>query len=61
MKILVTGGNGYLGTGGVKQRCDDGVEVIGTNFKTNLIYNRANIVSFLRRQNVSRFNLVPLK
>ena len=25
MKILVTGANGYLGTGVVKQLCDDGI------------------------------------
>lgn len=41
MKILVTGANGYLGTGVVKQLCDDGVEVIATDFKTNLIDDRA--------------------
>lgn len=28
MKVLVTGANGYLGTGVVKKLCDDGVEVI---------------------------------
>lgn len=28
MKILVTGANGYLGTGVVKQLCDDGMEVV---------------------------------
>lgn len=28
MRILVTGANGYLGTGVVKQLCDDGVEVV---------------------------------
>lgn len=28
MKIVVTGANGYLGTGIVKQLCDDGHEVI---------------------------------
>ena len=28
MKIVVTGANGYLGTGIVKQLCDDGNEVI---------------------------------
>lgn len=28
MKVLVTGANGYLGTGVVKQLCDDGVDVI---------------------------------
>jgi len=41
MKILVTGANGYLGTGVVKQLCDDGVEVIATDFKTDLIDDRA--------------------
>ena len=28
MKIVVTGANGYLGTGIVKQLCDDGNKVI---------------------------------
>ncbi len=41
MKILVTGANGYLGTGVVKRLCDDGVEVIATDFKTDLIDERA--------------------
>ena len=31
MRVLVTGANGYLGTGVVKQLCDDGVEVIATD------------------------------
>lgn len=41
MKILVTGANGYLGTGVVKQLCDDGVNVIATDFRTNLVDERA--------------------
>lgn len=41
MRVLVTGANGYLGTGVVKQLCDDGVEVIATDFKTDLIDCRA--------------------
>ncbi len=31
MKVLVTGANGYLGTGVVKQLCDDGIEVIAAD------------------------------
>ena len=41
MKILVTGANGYLGTGVVKQLCDDGFEVIATDFITDLTDDRA--------------------
>ena len=41
MKILVTGANGYLGTGVVKKLCDDGIDVIATDIKTNLIDERA--------------------
>lgn len=41
MRVLVTGANGYLGAGVVKQLCDDGVEVIAADFKTNLIDDRA--------------------
>lgn len=43
MKILVTGANGYLGKGVVKQLLDDGVQVIATDFKDNLIDKRADI------------------
>lgn len=43
MKILVTGANGYLGKGVVKQLLDDGIEVIATDFKDNLIDKRADI------------------
>ena len=35
MKILVTGANGYLGTGVVKSLCDDGNTVIATSHKFN--------------------------
>lgn len=41
MKILVTGANGYLGKGVVKQLLDDGQEVIATDFKDNYIDKRA--------------------
>ena len=43
MKILVTGANGYLGQGVVKQLIDDGMEVIATDFKDTFIDKRANI------------------
>ena len=35
MRVLVTGANGYLGAGVVKQLCDDGVEVIAADFKSD--------------------------
>lgn len=41
MKILVTGANGYMGTGIVKQLLDDGIEVIATDFKLDKVDNRA--------------------
>ncbi|MDD4371672.1 MAG: NAD-dependent epimerase/dehydratase family protein [Anaerostipes sp.] len=44
MKILVTGANGYLGSGIVKRLLDDDMEVIATDIKTNNIDNRATIV-----------------
>lgn len=43
MKILVTGANGYLGKGVVKQLLDDGIEVVATDFRDNLIDQRAEI------------------
>ena len=44
MKILVTGGNGYLGTGVSRQLCDDGVEVIAAcHSKTNIDDVRVNV------------------
>lgn len=44
MKILVTGANGYLGKGVVKQLLDDGHEVIATDFKGNFIDKRAKVI-----------------
>lgn len=41
MKILVTGANGYLGIGVVKQLLNDGVKVIATDFKTDRVDDRA--------------------
>lgn len=41
MKILVTGANGYLGLGVVKQLLDDGIEVIAADFKTDRVDDRA--------------------
>lgn len=44
MKILVTGANGYLGTGVVKQLCDDGMEVVAAcHHQADLVDPRANI------------------
>ena len=44
MKILVTGGNGYLGTGVSRQLCDDGVEVIAAcHSKINIDDVRVNV------------------
>ena len=41
MKVLVTGANGYLGLGIVKQLLDDGCEVIAADFITDKCDNRA--------------------
>lgn len=41
MKILVTGANGYLGSGIVKKLLDDGIEVIATDYSDKNIDNRA--------------------
>lgn len=43
MKILVTGANGYLGKGVVKQLLDDGYEVIATDYKSDFIDTRSKI------------------
>ncbi len=43
LKILVTGANGYLGKGVVKQLLNDGMDVIATDFKDDLIDKRAEI------------------
>lgn len=45
MKILVTGANGYLGKGVVKQLLDDGIKVVATDYKKNFIDCRAEIIS----------------
>lgn len=43
MKILVTGSNGYLGQGVVKELLNKGIDVIATDFKSNNIDKRAII------------------
>lgn len=43
MKIVVTGADGYLGQGVVKQLLDDGVNVIATDFTAENIDSRADI------------------
>lgn len=43
MKVLVTGANGYLGQGIVKQLLDDGVTVIAADYKADYIDARAII------------------
>lgn len=45
MKILVTGANGYLGLGIVKQLLDDGNEVIATDVVVDLCDKRATCVA----------------
>lgn len=44
MKVLVTGANGYLGQGVVRQLLDDGIEVIATDFSIQHIDDRATKV-----------------
>ena len=44
MKILVTGANGYLGKGVVKALLDKGFQVVATDFKSNYIDERAEII-----------------
>ena len=44
MKILVTGANGYLGSGIVKKLLDDGNSVIATDFGDEHIDKRAEII-----------------
>lgn len=43
MKILVTGANGYLGKGIVKQLLDDGHDVVATDIDSNFIDKRSEI------------------
>lgn len=45
MKVLVTGANGYLGQGIVKQLLDNGNNVVATDFKVENIDDRATKVS----------------
>ena len=45
MKILVTGANGYLGQGIVKQLLDDGAEVIAVDFSLDYVDDRAEKLS----------------
>ena len=42
MKILVTGANGYMGTGIVKALLDDGCEVVAVDFSVDKVDKRAN-------------------
>ena len=44
MKILITGANGYLGQGIVKDLLNKGVEVVATDFKTDNIDKRAKVI-----------------
>lgn len=45
MKVLVTGANGYLGTGVVRQLCDDGMEVIAAcHSRIDNVDQRAKII-----------------
>lgn len=44
MKILVTGANGYIGQGVVKQLLDDGSDVIASDFSCNHIDERATTI-----------------
>ena len=41
MKVLVTGSNGYIGQGVVKQLLDDGIEVVATDFSLDKVDERA--------------------
>lgn len=45
MKILVTGANGYMGTGIVKQLLDDSIEVIATDFNIDRLDRRATCIA----------------
>lgn len=45
MRILVTGANGYIGMGVVKQLLDDGMTVVATDFNTDKVDNRATRVN----------------
>lgn len=45
MKILVTGANGYMGTGIVKQLLDDHIDVVATDIITDKVDDRAEKIS----------------
>lgn len=45
MKILVTGANGYIGLGVVKELIDKGCQVIATDFKTDEVDERATRIN----------------
>lgn len=45
MKILVTGANGYLGQGIVKELLDSGHNVVAADFKTTHVDDRAEKIS----------------
>ena len=45
MKVLITGANGYLGTGVVTQLCDDGVDVIAADFSVSMVDSRADAIA----------------
>jgi dTDP-6-deoxy-L-talose 4-dehydrogenase (NAD+) len=44
MKILVTGANGYMGTGIIKQLLDDGIDVVAADFITDKVDERAELM-----------------
>ena len=44
LKVLITGANGYLGQGIVKALLDDGVDVVATDFTSENIDSRAEII-----------------
>lgn len=44
MTVLVTGANGYLGKGVVKQLLDDGIDVIATDYKDDLVDKRSKVM-----------------
>ena len=45
MKALVTGANGYLGKGIVKELLDDGIHVVATDIRGTAVDSRAEIIS----------------
>jgi dTDP-6-deoxy-L-talose 4-dehydrogenase (NAD+) len=55
MKILVTGANGYIGQGLVKQLLDDGNQVIASDFKLDIVDKRAELKAADLFSLVSRF------